>query len=112
MSTILFLNVGSGILLILISIPLYLQKVPPNGLYGFRIRKIMENPELWYPVNRYAAGWSMLCGLLTSFGAIGLYYFPGLSVDAYAWSCLGIFMVVFGTGIVFTLRYMKSLPRV
>jgi len=110
MSTILFLNVGSGILLTLISIPLYLQKVPPNGFYGFRIRKTRENPEVWYPVNRYSAGWTMLCGMLTSIGAIGLYYFPGLSVDVYAWSCLSIFIIVFGIGIIFTLQYIKSLP--
>ena len=109
MTTILFLNVGSGILLILISIPLYLQKVSPNGFYGFRVRRTLENPELWYPVNRYSAGWTMLCGLLTSIGAIGLYYFPGLSLDVYALSCLSIFIVVVGIGIIFTMRYMKSL---
>ena len=110
MFTILFLNVGSGILLALISIPLYLQKVPPNGFYGFRIRKTMENPMVWYPVNRYSAGWTLLCGLLTSIGAVGLYYIPGISVDVYACSCLALFLVVFGIGIIFTLKFIKSLP--
>lgn len=109
MTTILFLYVGSGVLLSLIAIPLYLQKIPPNGLYGFRMRKTMENPAVWYPVNRYSAGWLMLTGLLTSLGSAGLYQLPGLSLDVYALSCLGIFVVVLGIGIAFTLRYLNSL---
>ena len=110
MFTLLYLFVGSGVVLSLIATPLYLQKVPPNGLYGFRLPKTMHNPELWYPVNRYSAGWLMLCGLLTSIGAVVLFFSPGLSLDTYALSCLGVFVVTIGAGIVFTVRYMNSLP--
>ena len=110
MSMLLFMYVGSGILLILIAMPLYFQKVPPNGLYGFRVRRTMENPELWYPVNRYGAGWLMFIGLASVIGAVGLYFFPGLSVDTYALCCLAVFVGIFGLGIGFTVRYVNSLP--
>ena len=36
------------------SIPLMLKLVPPNGVYGFRTRQTLENPELWFRANRFA----------------------------------------------------------
>jgi len=109
MTTLLFLYLGRGILLTLITIPLYLQKVPPNGLYGFRVRKTMENPALWYPVNRHGADWLMAIGLLTSLSSTCIYFIPGLSLDAYALICLAIFVITFSIGFACTLRYMNSL---
>jgi len=44
---------SAGILLAILSIPLMRRKIPPNGLYGFRTQKTMDNPELWYLVNQY-----------------------------------------------------------
>ena len=43
----------SGVVLAVVSVPLMMGKIPPNGLYGFRVRKTMEHPEIWYPVNKY-----------------------------------------------------------
>ena len=36
---------------IAISVPLILRKVPPNLLYGFRTRKTMSDPRIWYAAN-------------------------------------------------------------
>lgn len=36
------------------SIPLILNLVPPNGVYGFRTQKTVADPELWFRVNRFA----------------------------------------------------------
>jgi uncharacterized membrane protein len=103
------LYTGSGILLILLAIPLYLEKIKPNGLYGFRVRKTIENPELWYPVNKYGARWLMLTGLVVVFSAIGFTLVPGLSVDGYSEMCTLVFAVVMTVGLVFTMGYMNSL---
>ena len=43
----------------LVSIPMILDKVPPNSTYGFRTAKTLSSPEVWYPANR-AAGWFVL----------------------------------------------------
>ena len=109
MSTLLIMYVTGGILLTLIAIPLYFGKIGPNGLYGFRVKKTMENPEIWYPVNQYSAGWLMLTGVLTVLCAVGLSFVPGLSVDTYALVCLAVFAGVITVGLVMTVRYMNSL---
>jgi uncharacterized membrane protein len=36
------------------SIPLILNVVPPNGVYGFRTRQTLTHRELWFRANRFA----------------------------------------------------------
>jgi uncharacterized membrane protein len=48
-----------GILLILLSIPLVLRRVPPNHLYGFRVPATHRDRSVWYDVNA-AAGWEFI----------------------------------------------------
>jgi hypothetical protein len=52
-----FLFLFSGMFLAVISIPLILGKITPNGFYGFRVRKTLEDPEIWYTANEYT--WKM-----------------------------------------------------
>ena len=61
------LYIAGGILLILLAIPLYLGSIKPNLWYGFRIRKTLENPNIWYAVNKFGAAWMMVSGLVTVF---------------------------------------------
>lgn len=42
-----------GLVFIGISIPLVLEKIPPNPWYGFRVSKTMSNKEIWYKANKY-----------------------------------------------------------
>ena len=67
------LNITSGALFILISIPLVMKKVPANNFYGFRISKALESEENWYEINRYGGRqlirWSILLVV------IGVLYF-------------------------------------
>jgi uncharacterized membrane protein len=44
-----------GIVVILVSIPLYFGKIKMNRAYGFRIAKALESDESWYKINRYGA---------------------------------------------------------
>jgi hypothetical protein len=44
-----------GLLLVGLSIPLLLTKIPPNGWYGFRTRLTLSDPRIWYPVNAWGA---------------------------------------------------------
>ena len=45
---------GSGILLIIVGIPLMLRKVPPNWAYGVCIKATMHDEAVWYAVNARA----------------------------------------------------------
>jgi hypothetical protein len=53
-----------GIVVILVSVPLYLGKVKRNGIYGFRIRQAFESEQNWYQINRYGAGVLIIWALL------------------------------------------------
>ena len=46
-----------------LSIPLILEKVPPNGWYGFRIPKTMSSPAIWYPANKLGGQYFIAAGI-------------------------------------------------
>lgn len=56
------------VVIIAISIPMVLGKVPPNGLYGFRTPKTLSSSEVWYPANRMS-GWFMIGAGVLGLGA-------------------------------------------
>jgi hypothetical protein len=111
MVTLLALYSFSGLLLAGLSVPLILRKIPPNGLYGFRVPSTVNDPRLWYMVNAYA-GWRFLVvGLGTSAGAIILYFTTLPDIEKYALSCLGVFLALFLWGIITSFLYLRSMQR-
>jgi len=46
------LFIFQGLLFIILGIPLWLGKIAPNGIYGFRTGKTLSDPRIWYAVNR------------------------------------------------------------
>lgn len=42
---------ASGPLLVLLAIPLWLRRIPPNRFYGVRTRATLTDEALWYEVN-------------------------------------------------------------
>ncbi len=54
LTLLMLLFVGSGLLLVGISIPLIQRRVKPNYWYGFRTRRTLSDPQIWYDVNAYA----------------------------------------------------------
>ena len=93
MVTLLITFMVSGLVLAAVCVPLILGWIPPNGLYGFRVRKTMEHPEIWYPVNKYGGERMLLAGLLVVAAAIGFSFFPGLSIEVYSFTVLIIWVV-------------------
>jgi len=45
----------TGIVYVLVSVPLLFNKLGPNRFYGIRIAKAYESTEMWYKVNRIGA---------------------------------------------------------
>jgi hypothetical protein len=109
MITLLILFVLSGLLLVFLAIPLMSDKIPPNGLYGFRLKATMGHPQIWYPVNRFFSKYLLATGLATVIAALLLYFVPGITLDAYAWSVMGVFLLFFVPGVVISYRYMRRL---
>ncbi len=111
MEILLTLYTFSGLLLAGLSVPLILGKIPPNGLYGFRVPATIENPQLWYKVNAYSGKRLLVVGLGSSVGSIILYYTMNTSLDAYALSCLGLFLALFLWAIITSFLYLKLVQR-
>ena len=111
MKTMLVMYVIFGLLLAGLSVPLLLDKIPPNGWYGFRVPSTLYNEQLWYKVNRYSARWMLLAGIITVVAAVALYFVPGLTVDGYAWLLLAAFALPFAVGVVLSFRYLRRLQK-
>jgi hypothetical protein len=65
-------NIFVAILIIGISIPLVMRKIPMNRFYGVRFKKSFESDENWYKINHYGGkqliAWSiplLIIGILT-----------------------------------------------
>jgi len=103
------LYVAAGVLLAILSIPLIRRKIPPNGLYGFRVPKTMDNPELWYLVNQYSAKRMFWTAIAFVCVAVVLYLLPGVGAELYAMVCLGVFMLGLTITVVQSVNYLRSL---
>ena len=103
------LYIASGLLLSCLAVPLILGRVPPNHIYGFRVRATLRDRKLWYAVNRYAAWRLLVVGLADAATAVVVAQVPGIGIDTYALLCL----TVVATGLVVVLiqsfLYLKML---
>jgi len=57
--------IASCVLLMIISFPLILRVVPPNGIYGFRTPTTQSDQAIWYPANAFM-GWALLAAAAVS----------------------------------------------
>lgn len=112
MLILLFLYITSGVVLIVLSLPLMAGKVKPNPFYGFRIEQTLKDPALWYATNRYFARWQLVVGLIVLIAALGLYFWPGISVDAYALSCLAVFTTIFVIALWKSFLFIKKMRSI
>lgn len=54
----------SHIFIILVSIPLFLKKIPPNRFYGVRVPLSMKSEANWYFVNSIGGRWLIIWGVI------------------------------------------------
>ena len=111
MATLLILFTGSGLFLAAISVPLILRKIGPNPLYGFRVKRTLEDPAVWYPVNAYAAKRLLIVGLVISISAILLFFVPGIDLLVYALANAGIALAGLLVAVIQSFLYLRSFPR-
>ncbi len=111
MTLLLILFLVGGAILIGISIPLIQRRVGPNRWYGFRVRRTLEDPKVWYPVNAYSGWWMLAVGVAEIVTATGLYFMPGVDVAIYASIVGGIVVAAVIIGLVQSFRYLHQLTR-
>jgi hypothetical protein len=100
---------ATGLAMTALAIPLIRGRVRPNMWYGFRVRRTLEDPEVWYSANRYAAKWMLGVGLAHTAVAAALYAAPGLDLVRYALTCAAVLLTGLTVAIVQSFRYLRTL---
>ena len=97
----LLLLIPSGVF-VAMGIPCSQGWVPPNRLYGFRTRKTLQDPDVWYPTNRVAGYWAIATGIVTAgvtittfFARLGLPAAPLATLAAFGVGIAGTFIHCF-----------------
>ena len=62
-----------GVALVGLGVPLLMTWVPPNPLYGFRTPRTLQDPEVWYAVNRTTGFWLIVTGVVAGGVAISTF---------------------------------------
>lgn len=93
-----------------VSVPMILGRVPPNSSYGFRTRKTLRSPEIWYPANR-AAGCFMVGAATVSlcFNLAVWWSFPEWPLDTKLSWMVGGNLVPLSTGVIASFIYLRRL---
>jgi len=110
MTALFFLFVGMGALMIALAIPLIQRRVPPNWVYWFRIRRTIENPDIWYPANVYAGKWLVGLGLVIIGTSVVAYLIPGISEGAFSVIVSTVLLIVMIVMLIDLFRYLKHFP--
>lgn len=71
--------VGFAVLLIVFSLPLMFNKIKPNWFYGLRTPTTVNNPDVWYAVNRKAATQMLYFAILMILVALGMDFYSTLT---------------------------------
>jgi hypothetical protein len=104
-----YLIVGSAF--VLLSVPLIRQRIAPNRWYGFRVRRTLEDPKLWYAVNRYSAFHLLGLGVVMLAVAAICYAAPGVSFTADAIICPSVTLAGLAFTLIRSFRYLARLTR-
>jgi uncharacterized membrane protein len=111
MTFILILYVSLGLLSAALAVPLMRRKIAPNSLYGFRVRRTLEDPKVWYDANAYAGRCLFGFGLGTAIACLALYLIPTIDPVVYAVACLLIVLVGLAVSLILSFRFLGQLTR-
>jgi hypothetical protein len=111
MTFILLMHVSAGLLTASLAVPLMRRKVGPNALYGFRVRRTLEDPAIWYDANAFAGRCLFYVGIGTGLACLALYGIPAVDPIAYAVACPTILLVGLAVGLVLSFRHLDHLTR-
>ena len=83
-----------GVMFMGISVPLILERVPPNGTYGFRTRKTLSDPKIWYAANRASGHDLLIAGAIITASSVGMLFFGhGLKPEHVVFTLLAVMVL-------------------
>jgi hypothetical protein len=95
--------VASCVLLVIISVPLILRLVPPNGMYGFRTGATRSTPAIWYQANAFM-GWALSVAAIASATLLVV-----LPMTAKRWMLWAVFFGPLAAAIALSFSYLQRL---
>jgi hypothetical protein len=95
--------IASCVMWVLISVPLTLKLVPPNGIYGFRIPVTQAGRAIWYPANAFM-GWA-----LSAAAVVGAIFLLALPATARRWMLWVAFLAPMFGAIAASFLYVRYL---
>src|SRR5215204_3572903 len=111
MTFILILYVSLGLLSAALAVPLMRRKIAPNSLYGFRVRRTLEDPKVWYEANAFAGRCLFGFGIVTAIACLALSFLPAIDPVVYAIACLVIVLVGLAVSLILSFRFLGQLTR-
>ncbi|MGI8788701.1 MAG: SdpI family protein [Pyrinomonadaceae bacterium] len=99
-----------GIMFIALSIPLIKERVPPNGSYGFRTRKTLSDPKIWYAANRASGKDLFVAGTIVSISSLVMLLFGcGLKAEYVVFTLLAVMVFSLIGALVNSYRTLKKM---
>jgi uncharacterized membrane protein len=108
---ILSMYIPMGVLFIAIGVSLIRRRIAPNSLYGFRVRRTLEDPEVWYDANEFTGRCLIWLGIGLSLSGLALYFIPDISPVAYVATCGAILLVGVVVSVLLSFRYLNRITR-
>lgn len=110
-SSLLLIQVASGLLLIGLSVPLIRRRIPPNHWYGFRVRRTLGDPTAWYEANAYAGRSLLAAGIAIVAGSLALDRAPGLDGPTFAVACAMLSLSCVASGVILSFRHLGRIAK-
>ena len=107
MIALLITYIVSGLLMSGLALPLMWRKIPPNHLYGFRVRRTLEDETVWYAANEFSAKRLLWVGIATVAAAISL-FFVTTRVDLYATAVAAVVLGGLAVCLIQSFRYLRT----
>ncbi len=108
--TMMLIAIGSlqlGVIVLAVSVPLMLRRVPMNRSFGFRIPAAFESDQRWYDINAFGGRWLAIGSLfIIAAGVAGFVVSPS-HFDAYAYGSVANVVLAVGIPIVLTLIWSQ-----
>lgn len=98
---------GEGALFIAIAIPLIRRRIPPNLYCGFRTKKTLSSPDIWYPANEYMGKLLRVDGVCVVVASICTSFIP--SVALYSLINAAVMFSLIVKSVVLGYRYVGTL---
>jgi uncharacterized membrane protein len=95
--------IASCVIMVIVSLPLVFEIIPPNGVYGFRVPATRSNPAIWYAANAFM-GWALIVA-----AAISATLQVMLPVTAERWRLWAAFIVPVLAAVAASFAYLGRL---